>query len=800
MTDVRLVPPLVAAWLGCLLGLYADPRTQVAATSLVVIAAAVLGWHARRAAWPLLAAAACFGVAVLGSALRADATTSGPLHDLAARRAEVTLEVVVTGDPVQLDGAVVGARRHNGGVLVPTRAELVTVGADGFRLRRPVTVLAAGQGWLGRLPGERLRVQGRLGLPRPGDGVAAVVRAHGPPIPLGRAGLAQRVAGRLRQGLRDATSQLPADARALVPGLVVGDTSRLDDDLREDFRTTGMSHLVAVSGSNCAIFLGAALLLARRLRSSVVATGLVGAVALAGFVLVARPSPSVLRAAVMGAIALVALVTGRSRSGLPLLCGSALLLLLVSPGLAASPGFALSVAATGGLVALAPPWRRRLANRLPGWLADAIAVPLAAQVACTPIIAGLFGQVSLVAVPANLLAMPAVGVATVAGVVTALLAPVAMPLAEVVAWGAGLPAIWLGVVARSFAAAPYASAPWPRGLLGAAGITTLLLAAPYAGRARVVRRAAVAVVPVVWIAAAGAQAVLSGWPPAGWVLAACDVGQGDGLVVRGHDAVLVVDAGPDPASIRACLDDLRVRRVNALVLTHLHADHVEGVPGVLSGRGVAQIVVGPLDEPAEERDRVRRWAERRSVPIRRATAGERWSVGDIGVEVLAPAAEFRGTESDPNNSSLVLAVAVRGLRLLLTGDIEAPAQQAVLSAVPEERLRAHVLKVAHHGSSKNLRELGERVGASVAVTSVGADNPYGHPARSTMSMLRDLGLVSLRTDIDGDVAVGVRRDGSLFTLARGDPRPRALPAAQAFRAARSPELFCRVKPDASRSG
>jgi len=791
MTDLRLVVPLAGAWLGCLAGL----RSPALAAAVPLLAAAVVASYVRRVGVPrraMLAGLVCLLAGAVAAAARADAVDDGPLRRLAERRAEVTLEVVVTGDPVRLDGAVVGARRLAGAVVVPARAELVTIGVDGLRTRLPVTVLGHGSGWSALLPGERVRVQARLGLPRERDPVAAVARAHGGPVRLRAPGLAQRAAGRLRQGLRDATAGLPADARGLVPGLVIGDTSRLEDDLAEDFRATGMTHLVAVSGSNCAIFLAAALLLARWCRAPRWATAGAGAVALAGFVLVARPTPSVLRAAVMGGLALLAMLTGRDRAGLPLLCGSALLLLLLDPGLADSAGFALSVAATAGLVVLAPPWRKRLATRLPRPLADAVAVPLAAQVACLPVLVGLFGRVSLTAVPANVLAMPAVAFATVAGVVTALLAPVALPVARVVAWAAGVPALWLGLVARTFAGLPGAGLPWPRGAVGAVVMVALLVAAPVAARADIVRRVAITVVPVVWLAAVGARAVLPGWPPAGWVLVACDVGQGDGLVVRGASATLVVDTGPDPDLMRDCLDDLGVRRVNAVVLTHLHADHVEGLPGVLGGRSVAEVVTGPLDEPAEEWARVQGWAARRGVPVRQASAGERWAVGDVAVEVLAPERAFRGTESDPNNSSLVLSVVVGQLRLLLTGDIEAPAQQAVLDALPRQTLRADVLKVAHHGSAKNLSAFAERVGASVAVTSVGADNPYGHPAPSTMTMLRGLGLTSLRTDRDGDVAVGVRREGGVFTLARRGPPAAALPPRQLRRALAAPKLFCRL--------
>ncbi|HVE64330.1 MAG TPA: DNA internalization-related competence protein ComEC/Rec2 [Mycobacteriales bacterium] len=817
MTDFRLMPALVGAWAGALAGARLSSPGWLAAAAVLVAVACVtasLPLLHRAAAlrpgrngcsalqprqssrWMLVAGCVCGAASLLGAGARAQVRSDDYLARLAARGAEVSLEVVVTGDPIRLQGAVSGAHRLAGGLLLPARAELVAIGADAVRLRHPVTVLARGGGWSERLPGERLRMQARLVPARSRDPVAAVARAHGAPVLLARAGPVQRSAGRFRAGLRAAADGLPADARGLLPGLVIGDTSRLPGDLREDFQITGMTHLVAVSGSNAALFLALALLLTRRTGASIGVTALAGGLALAFFVVLARPSPSVLRAAVMGGIALVSLVSGRGRAGFSALAGAVLLLLLVDPGLASSAGFALSSAATAGLILLAPGWRSHLGEHLPRWLADAVAVPLAAQVACLPVLVGLFGEVSLVAVPANLLAVPAVGMATVVGVAAALVAPVALPIARLLALVAAAPTLWLAWVARTFAVVPHAQLPWPSGLLGATAMVALLTLAPRAIRRRRARRTIATALLTALLALVAARAVLPGWPPSGWLMAACDVGQGDGIVVRGRSAVLVVDTGPEPAAMSRCLDDLGVGDISALVLTHLHADHVEGLPGALQGRDVAEIVTGPLDEPLEEWARVRRWADESGVRIRRAAAGERWTVGDLAVAVLGPAAAFRGTSSDPNNSSLVLAVEVGATRLLLTGDIETPAQQAVLSAATSEQLRADVLKTAHHGSSRQVAGFAAGVGASVAVTSVGADNPYGHPAPATMAALDALGMRSLRTDRHGDVVVGRAPSGVLFAAARRS-RPADLPAraralSRAARRAAAPQLFCRV--------
>ena len=787
--DLRLLLPAAATWLAAAVMAGRSPQTTIA-VALACIVTAVGGRHRRLTAAALLcAAAACVAVG-----MRTAARAAGPLADLAAERAEVRAELVLTGDPVELRSRVVGAQRLPGGVRVPARVEAITIGARRTSMRHPVTVVVdAPGGWRGRLPGERVEVEARLAPPRDSEEGVAVVRAHGSPRSLAGPSWLARAAGRVRAGLHDAARVLPESERGLLPGIVLGDTSRLDPGVREDFRRTGLTHLVAVSGANVAVVLAAALLVARRLRAGPRGALVVAALALLAFVGLARPSPSVLRAGVMGGLALVAVGTDRERAGLPLLSSAVLLLLLLDPALATSAGFALSVSATLGLLVLAPGWRAALAQRWPGWLADAVAVPLAAQAACAPVLAALFGTVSLVAIPANLLALPAVGLATIAGVLAAMLAPVCLPLAQVAAWLAGLPTAWLVAVAGYAARVPAGQLGWPRGWFGAVLVLGMLPVVIAAVREDVSRHVASATALGLLLAVTGVRVIAPGWPPAGWVLVACDVGQGDALVVRAGGVVVVVDAGPDPAVMDRCLRDLRIRRVAAVVLTHLHADHVEGLPGVLRGRRVGEVVVGPLDEPAEEWQRVQEWAGRHRVPLRRATLGERWTAGAGRYDVLGPAAAFHGTESDPNNSSLVLRAHIGALTVLLTGDVEQPAQQALLDAGTP--LRADFLKVPHHGSDRQLPDFLAAVAATAAVTSVGRDNPYGHPAPRTVERLAAAGLRAWRTDQDGDVAVALV-DGRLVVSGRrgtGTPPHRAL----AFSPSRA-GLYCPVRSPVSR--
>ncbi len=762
--DLRLALPATAAWLVAWQGRLLSVPLLVGLSLGAAVAVTGLVWRGRHRPWALVAAATllCAAAAGLVTAAHGQVRSAEPLRSLAERRAAVRVLAVLTDDPRLAQGRA----GRDPLVVVRVRVQRVEAGARTVHLRAPLLVLSSDPAWLALLPSQDVQVSGRLQRAERGDDVAAVLSGRGPPEVLTAPSPVQAVAGHLRAGLRAAVRPLPAAERGLLPGLVVGDTSRLTDDVRRNFRTVGLTHLTAVSGTNVAIVVAAALALATRAGLGLRWRPLLAALALAGFVVLARPSPSVLRAALMGVIGLLALLTGGRRHAVASLSAAVLVLVLLSPGLAASPGFALSVLATAGLLVLAPPWRAGLSRWLPVWLAEAVAVPAAAQAACGPIVVALAGTLGLLSVPANLLAVPAVAPATVLGVLAALLAPVSLPLAQGVAWLAYPPTAWLVLVSRTGATLPLAELPWPDGSAGAALLAALTVAAVPLLRRRAGRRVALAGALGAVSAAATLTALTPSWPPRGWLVTMCDVGQGDALAVRtGPDAALVVDAGPDPEAVDRCLRRLGVRRVPLVVLTHPHADHVAGLPGVLRGRRVGAVEVGPGAEPAEQLARVASSSRTAGVPLRRAVVGQTREAGPVRWSVLGPRSVHRGTRSDPNNDSIVLRVETGGMALLLSGDVEPEAQAELVSSGVV--LRADVLKVPHHGSAHQHPAFLAAVAARVGLTSVGAGNTYGHPAATTMRALQARGAALYRTDLHGDVALTTRHGAVVVVPQKG---------------------------------
>jgi competence protein ComEC len=440
----------------------------------------------RRAAGPdPLRGAVGTGVLALGAAAAVLASCvghlaareHGSLASAAADRAVVVLEGVVVGEP-QLDPAPWPTSTP---VRAVVRVERLTV-----RGRVAVgtgEVLVTGDAaWLAYPAGSRVRAVGRL-APLTGRRPAALsaIRAElvAPPSSVGAA------VARLRAGLRDATDALPSDARGLVPGAAIGDTSRLPADLESAMRVAGLSHLVAVSGQHVAVVVLATLWLASVLRAPRWLRAVLALMAAVGFAVLVGAGPSVLRAVATGAVVAVGLGLGRRARPLPALAAVVIGLLVVDPWATGALGFQLSVVATAAIVLLATPAAVALGGDR--WLArrllPVLTVPLAAQSAVGPVLVLADPAVSWWAVPANVAVAPAVVPATLAGLVATVLAPVLPGVAVLVGRVAAVPTGWIAVVARTTAALPGASTPWTPGPAGAVGLAALVAAAWLAGRA-----------------------------------------------------------------------------------------------------------------------------------------------------------------------------------------------------------------------------------------------------------------------------------------------------------------------------
>ena len=798
--DVRLPALAALGWAGCLLGLAAGRVAVAVAVVLALAAAAAAVVQALRRRdgpafepaggpgagsppgrpirsvvlrrWGAVAVTILALFAFLGG-VRAESARTAVLSSLAQQGRAVDLVGVVASDP-KLVGSSFGERSRVvvGVEQVQRRGEGQR--GEGWRVSDRVLVLVDGP------PGD-LRLGQRVTLTAtPLRPVAETQQrtgwaARGPVRVLAEPDAWWRAAEAVRASLRGVVAGRPEDQRALVPSLVVGDDHAVPEDLAEAFRTTGLTHLLAVSGTNLTLMLGAVLGLARWCGVRGRWRLLPAVLCVVGFVLVARSEPSVVRAATMGSVALLALERNAAERGLRCLARAVLLVLAWDPWMARSVGLGLSVLATAGILVLVPAWSSALGRWTPRWCALALAVPAAAQLAVTPVVAAVQGEVSLVAVVANVASAPAVAPVTVLGMLAAVCGLLHPGLGTWVAWPAAVAAGWIAAVARWGADLPLPAVGWAQGFWPVAGLVVLCVALVPLAPAVLARwwccLAAVALVALLVLRGVP----VPGWPPAGWFLAACDVGQGDAVVVRtGERAAMVVDAGPDARAVDRCLDRLGIDRVDLLVVSHFHADHVDGLEGVLSGRKVLSAEVSPVDDPPQRAAWARERLAEAGVAVQVSEAGTTTQVGRARVQRLWPVgAPGTGTgrpgTTGPggdlaNDASVVLLVEVADTTVLLTGDVEPPAQRRLARLLAG--VRVDVLKLPHHGSRHQEARFLDALDPSLVLVSVGEDNTYGHPDPGVLGRLESEGAQVLRTDETSDVVV-VRTPAGLGTAGLG---------------------------------
>lgn len=754
--DWRLLPIAVGVWVGAVVG-----TSELAWCMLTAVATgSVAGIVAcRRYPW---AALGCFALTLVAglSGMMALQRAGSMLATLADQRAIVRAEIRIVSEPKPLPGKP---------PLPPSGTALVivvSVDGRGMSTRQAMPAQLRGSGeqlddLLALRVGATYVVQGRLRATDRGDAeVAVLVLRHvesmrHPP------GVIDRLAAGLRDGLRRSVASSPEAQRALVPSLVVGDTARISRAMSDDFKATGLTHLLAVSGANLALMLSVILAL---LRGIGVRGWLVRAAAVAGvgmFVIVCGPEPSVQRAAVMGLVSLAATGVGTGRRSIRGMCVAVVVLMALDPWLSRAPGFWLSLAACLGIVLLGPVFVQSLVRWAPRWLAEALAIPLAAQIMTQPIVTWLSDQVSMVGVFANVVAGPFVGPTTALGFAaacTCLLPPVSTLLGWAAGWSAQ-PIVW---IAEAGARLPNATVAWLPGPVGLLMVTLACGALSVLAQPVLRRWWATMLVTALLCSGMVWKPAQPGWP-GDWRVAFCDVGQGDATVLRASPtAAVLIDVGPEPAPVLECLDRLGVQHIPVVVLTHFHADHIRAFPAIARRFQPELVLTSPLQEPAYEAEQVRRTAGK--AEVRATTAGDAFAIGDVQWTTISAwqprgggSGVGLGESSEENDSSVVGVAHVQGLSVMLAGDAEPAGQREALRQARRHglSLQAQVLKLPHHGSSRQEPEFFAATGAVVAVASSGADNSYGHPADAALRLARQHGMVVARTDEEGSLALGL---------------------------------------------
>ncbi|HEV7459610.1 MAG TPA: ComEC/Rec2 family competence protein [Solirubrobacteraceae bacterium] len=740
---------------GVVTGLVAGP----VARELAAAAAALVGLALVRRPGLALAATA----AVLGGALVADARLQA--LDRTALRPSLGHVVDVRADLLE-------APRRAASGSVSARARLTSGRGRGEQIVVRVTKprFGASTRWPALAVGAGFSARGRLVALRPVDdfqrrrGAHAVLLARAIRATGGwRGGVAGALDGARSRAEAGVAAGLRPGEAALARGMVLGEDERLAEPVRDDFRRSGLAHLLAASGQNVMLLAALALPLLAALGLGLRAR-LTGAMALvAAYVPLAGAGPSIQRAGVMGAAGLLAALAGRPSSRVYALLLAAALTLVLNPRAAGDPGWQLSFAAVVAILALSGHIRDALvARRIPGPVADAGAITAAATLGTAPLLAFHFGRVSLASLPANLLAAPAVAPIMWLGMIAAALGQVAPALAVPVNALAAVPLAYLQWLAHAAASAPAAAVDLRLGSPAAvaAAYGGLMGAAVLLARRRRLRRARPAMLGLgaaalasialaIWIGTPGGA---PGPPPPGQLrLSFLDVGQGDATLVQHAGAAVLVDTGPPDGPILARLRAAGVRSLDVLVVTHAQADHEGGAGAVLSRYPVRLLVDGGDGAATPAHRAIGAAAARRGVRVVAPDAGQRVRAGPIRLDVLWPHAEAaeRHAGQDPNRRAIVARLVDGSFTAFLPAD----AASDVFGSLDLEPVTA--LKVAHHGSADaGLAEALARLRPQVAAIEVGRHNPYGHPTAQALGALHAVPRI-YRTDRDGTVRVTV---------------------------------------------
>ena len=659
--------------------------------------------------------------------------------------ATITAEVVT--DP---------SKTSTGNYSFIARAVLVNNSSIHYKLRVPIRVMTSKQSVTTLLPGQRFSAQGRIVASKEARVAALVVLKDDIEIQTRPSRWASAL-GAIRLGLRSLSGD--GNAGALIPGMVLGDTSKQSVEFKNSMRRSGLTHLVAVSGANFALVSAFVLwmmqFLFARMKFRLSAT----AISLIAFIALVRPSPSVLRAAAMAAVLLVAQGTKKGRDSLPALGFAMAAVVVVDPWQARDAGFALSVLATAGLLLFAPVLIEKLSIHLPGKLAQALAPPIAATVFCSPIIVALSGYLAPMSVIANLLAAPFVAPITIVGFIAALFSPFAPLLSTVLIWFIRFPAGAIALIAHWASSFPVLTLQ--SGKIGFLIIASFTLGSWLLKKwfKHIIVFTLVILISITW---------LQRWPGGDWQVANCDIGQGDSMVINlGNHQGIVIDVGPDPVAEDRCLKALGIKEIPLLILSHFHADHVAGLPGAIKNRTVGQVWVSVNSAPLVESAMAQ--SALSGVEMIKAVRGMSARVGPLTIRVLWPTLsatsfeEMPGDGSQINNSSIATLITSDAFSLFAGGDLEPPVQEILVKDVGP----VDIYKVCHHGSRYQDLAFMSALHPRISIISVGAGNTYGHPAVQTLQALARLGSEVLRTDIDGAIAVQVRNHQFTVRRAKG---------------------------------
>ncbi|WP_435300348.1 ComEC/Rec2 family competence protein [Timonella sp. A28] len=817
--DLRLIPCAIAVWAATLWATQTTSRLVITATAVTAITTTLLfltaaivrrrtqrDTHVHATAWTITATLLMVILTLGTTAWHLTIREQSPLTQATHGQRFTTITGKISSEPTPIKQAY-GEEKLTAILTTHT----ITTSQQHAQTQQKIRVFASQHHLKNVQYGDIVRIQGRAQAALSLSNEAATLQLSQQAEILTQHSGITAINNKLRTGLTNLVTPLPEHAQGLIPGIAIGDTSKLPENLEQAMRDTSLTHVTAVSGAHFTLIVLLISTLTWKLHPTLRAS-IVSLIAYALITLV-HPSPSVLRAAAMCAVMLIAMTQRRRHHALPALCTAVIALLLWDPWNSRNFGFALSVLATAGLACCASPLARLLHRPwgltfMPKTLAYGLAVPLAAQLAVNPVLIFLNPFIPTYAALANFAVAPALLPATLAGLGATLIAPLWHHGALALAYVASAATWWIAQCALFFSQLPWSTIPWPATPLGVAlllvfnGIVVVVLVMhhPYRfmhtrqlvwkermrhivhkivsqQRIRAIHYAAAAMciilvtASVVFVQRTHTLNTQSQYGNQ-WIVAACDVGQGDAFVVRTSHGYDLIDTGSHDSGSVKCLHQLGVQKLETIFISHAHEDHMGNLENILKDIPVDRVVTGPDIESSAGAHKIRTLTTHFQVPL---IAGDSEKVNfnssTTDWKAVWPSPEYvqqlhdRAHQGDEvtNDASLIIAYSfmVEGYEepvdILFLGDLEQHGQQALTHHIRTTAMTGFdIVKVAHHGSASLSSDLIRGLSPTLALIGVGKNNPYGHPTTTALDMYTQSGSAILRTDECGTYAVGIK--------------------------------------------
>ena len=559
-----------------------------------------------------------------------------------------------------------------------------------------------------------------------------------------------------------------SDPEALVAGLAIGERELLSEVAKDQMREVSLTHLVAVSGANLAIVMGAIWFLLGALSAPRWLRFVLSGSAMLGYVLLVGPESSVLRAGAMALAVLIALALGRGSNAIHALAIAVAVLLMIDQSLAFDLGFALSVLATLGLLLGARPLADRI-GFLPRPLALALGAGLAAQIFTLPVILMIQPGFPIFAILANLLVEPVVAPVTVLGILAVLVTPISPALSHFSTWLATIGTQWILWISQRLSAQEVTRLHLNFAFEGQLLIWGLVLGViatiTFKEKARVFSVGFLVLDFALLSALSAGDLVRSDVANQDWKVLACDVGQGDAILIRDGGRTALIDVGREPELIQKCLGNAGISKVDLLVLTHFDADHVGGISG-LEKVSISHVLISGYEDDRPLVGVVEDFLARSDAFVQEAVAGGRAKLGNCSLMVLGPKDPQSAASS--NDASVTILLDCAKYQVLALADAPESAQRSLLPILLPliDAQKYRVVKVAHHGAGDQFSALYAAFRPQVAIFSVGLGNTYGHPTKSALKLTAELGAINLRTDLDGAVGIDFASELQIATAGK----------------------------------